>query len=243
MIAAQIKDSNSLKRSNFDRELNYSSILFGGGGLLPVGSFSSNSTTANNSGYTDVGSSIRITYEKRINKRLGFTSMIAFSNYIIGDNILKRIESLTSGSGYILASSTNGWKNTNYLAGIYHNLSIKETLKQSNSVFFYRLLAGISSTKSPLINLSATNSVNTITIHQSSARSSSFTYLVGFGVKAYSRKRKIVLQSSLDYFSTNPKFSNINFVESINGSQSSKTLNLQQPIKALQFLISLGYYF
>ncbi len=238
----------SITINNLQSQTCKSEITLQSGIGVPVGKFASNDIYDDEAGGAKMGYNLSLSYEYKINRRLGITArLFGIANKYDDSQIINNFKK--SGSfGY---SESTEWNTTGVLFGATYNIPVKRLNYQ------IRLLAGPVNLESPFVEIrlaesnytgndipqtdlntiSNSGSVSIYTVDPANAKA------VGVNIGAavsYSLSRHWNLKMDADYLFSNFKFDRIDY---FTFSSFHSEYGVKQPLSMINLNLGMGYCF
>jgi hypothetical protein len=234
---------NALCQEN-DKELNKPiSVSFSFGGSVPVGAFSSSNTKSSNSGLAKIGGTLRGTLDYYIKKKnWGISFNYDRVSFPLNSSSLSN-SFIESNPGYSINSISPGWwVLNNFQIGAFNVYTLKNKYQKPSLIIENRCMIGLATISSPSISLFSSNGTSGLSFSQRSKNTSAFSVSFGGGISSIP-KNHLFLKATIDLCRSYGRFNNIEVTQNENGTISSTTKSLTQPINYLSVGWAIGWRF
>ena len=199
------------------------------GPALPQGDFRSNSATEPEAGFAQTGFNFNLNFGYKFNENVGLSILWMGSAFPVdGQSLVDALALANPGIQWELEPGP--WATGALMGGLL------TTFPTNQIDIDIRMLAGIASSSSPKISITAFQSGARVDLEQLRDTSGAFAFNIGGGFKYYLSK-KIALTINFDYFYTKPSFDVITNTSNATSSNAS----FDQPISSVNITAGIGF--
>ena len=207
------------------------SIDGGIGVSYPTGTFANQSANNSNAGLAENGITASLQVHYQVLKKTDVFIGYRYSYNNVNSTLMKSQISSSVPSGTPVSIFTGKWKSVSFIAGLERDLFVNRSETMTLS---FRAGVGIDFTSNPFFTIIIEQASFPSITKQESKIANSFAWKAGLKLTRYFNK--LYINCNTDFFSSNPKFSNI----SINSSAGSFTNSFQQKINLADLTLGIG---
>ncbi|MBX3238814.1 MAG: hypothetical protein KIT80_08540 [Chitinophagaceae bacterium] len=203
------------------------------GSSMPIGNFASKNANASKAGLATTGAIFDVSFAYKLKKNFGLAALLRGQyNPVDVQPLADRMN--REFPGVRTYANGDGWSSGGFMGGVYSSSPLNQ---KATAVFELKTLVGFMNTTSPQIDMNASSSEGSIWIRQNSATATSFSYLIGAGMRFNAGKR-IAFILNADYLNYTPNFKNLKTTTSMGSSENS---NATQEIQTLNIGVGIAF--
>lgn len=224
LLSAQAQEAEKFKSEELGMSI---------GAAIPTGDFASERSSG---GMASTAYLVQLNFNHRFTDLFGITAIARHQSHKVDPDLLKRAV-VTKHHTSVMASTTD-WKINSYLLGAFVSLPFGP---ESNFYMNFEALAGLSTSSSPALAITAVSDGYNVSSTQSSGDAKAFTFMAGAGLKYYFSE-EMALSFAGDFIASEYKFEDIR-VSSKNSSNQYESSQHTVRQEICSFNLHLGILF